>query len=89
MPAQTRRSVYQQAVHITDSYLGPAAERFVDRQVRSHLHKEPEDITEKDLENLIHWFRLAVSVLTDDNRIVEEYITQLEVLAHKPQLSNK
>lgn len=81
MPAQTRQSVYDQTVRITNSYLGPAAERFVDRQVRNHLKMDPEVITEKDLSGLIHWIRLAVSVLTDDSRIVEEYIAQLELLA--------
>jgi hypothetical protein len=85
MPAQARRSVYEHTVHITHGYLGPAAERFVDRQVRNHLHKAPEHITEKDLSLLIRWIRLAVSLLTDDSRIVEEYIGQLEQLARESQ----
>jgi hypothetical protein len=83
MPAPRRTSVYKQAVRITHAYLGPAAERFVDRQVLSHLSKAPENITEKDLALLIRWIRLAVSLLTDDSRIVEEYIVQLEQLAQE------
>ena len=89
MPTQTRGSVYDQVVRITHLYLGPAAERFVDRQVRSHLHLEPKDINEEDLGRLIHWISLAVSMLTDDNRLVEEYIAQLEILANKPQAKSK
>ena len=83
MPRQRRKSVYEQAVRITHAYLGPAAERFVDRQVRNHLHKEPEDITEKDLSLLMRWIRLAVALLTDDSQIVEEYIGQLERLVQE------
>jgi hypothetical protein len=85
MSAQRCENVYEQAVHITHAYLGPAAERFVGRQVRNHLHKESENMTEEDLSLLIHWIRLAVSLLTDDSRIVEEYIGQLEQLAQTPQ----
>jgi hypothetical protein len=81
MPAQTRKSIYNQTVRITNAYLGPAAGRFVDRQVRNHLHKEPEDMTRKDLSHLIDWIRIAVSLLTDDSQIVKEYISQLEQLA--------
>jgi hypothetical protein len=83
MPARRRGSVYKQVVRITHDYLGPAAERFVDRQVLSHLCKEPKNITEKDLALLIRWIRLAVSLLTDDSQIVEEYVVQLEQLAHE------
>jgi hypothetical protein len=78
---QPRGDTYNQAVSITYEYLGPAAGRFVDRQVRSHLRKEPEDMTAKDLSHLLDWIRLAVSLLTDDAHVVDEYIRQLEELA--------
>lgn len=81
MAAQSRQQdTYKHVVRITHAYLGPAADRFIDRQVRNHLHKEPEDITVKDLARLTDWIRLAVSLLTDDSEIVEEYIGQLEHL---------
>ena len=69
--------LYEAIVRITRTYLGPAADRFIARQVQSHLHKEPEDLTPEDLSLLIDWIRVAVSLLTDDKEIVEEYITQL------------
>jgi hypothetical protein len=81
MSAQTRKSTYDQVVDITYDYLGPAASRFVNRQVRNHLHKEPTDMTRKDLHGLILWIQLAMSLLTDDAHIVEEYIEQLEQVA--------
>lgn len=80
MQAQRQRHVYDRAVSITHAYLGPTAERFVARQIRTRLHKEPEDITKDDLARLVRWIRLAVSLLTDDVEVVEEYIGKLEVL---------
>ena len=80
MPTKTRKNVHKQVVRITHAYLGVAADRFIDRQVRNHLHKEPEDITKKDLAQLIDWIRLAVSLLTDNSQVIDEYIGQLERL---------
>lgn len=85
MPVQNTRNkdTYNRIVCITHEYLGPAADRFIDRQVRSHLHKEPENITEKDLLKLTDWIKLAVSLLTDDMVVIDKYIGQLEHLAHE------
>lgn len=86
MSVQKTRSntTYDRIVGITHEYLGPAADRFIDRQVRNHLHKEPEKITEKDLQKLTDWIKLAVSLLTDDSDVVDEYIAQLLQIANKP-----
>lgn len=85
MPVQNTRNktTYKRIVRITHEYLGPAADRFIDRQVRNHLHKDPETITEKDLLKLTDWIKLAVSLLTDDMKVIDEYIGQLEHLAHE------
>lgn len=73
-------SLYKRVVRITHIYLGPAADRFIARQVESHLHKNPEKLNADDLSHLIDWIRVAVSLLTDDSEIVEEYIGQLRRL---------
>jgi hypothetical protein len=78
------KSVYQRVVHITHIYLGPAADRFIDRQIQNHLHKEPADLVIEDLGVLTDWIRVAVAMLTDDSEIVEEYIVQLERIASPP-----
>jgi hypothetical protein len=79
------KSVYQRVVHITHIYLGPAADRFIDRQIQNHLHKEPSELVVDDLNVLTDWIRVAVAMLTDDSEIVEEYILQLERIANPPQ----
>ncbi|HET8991796.1 MAG TPA: hypothetical protein VFN31_02050, partial [Candidatus Saccharimonadales bacterium] len=59
---------------------GPAAERFIDRQVENHLHKSPSKLTKNDLAALIDWIRVIVSLLTEDTDMVEEYISELSKL---------
>jgi hypothetical protein len=74
-------SIYDQVVRVTHVYLGPAAERFIDRQVENHLHKAPEELSQADLLSLIDWIRVVVSLLTEDNGIIEEYTNELLKLA--------
>ena len=85
---QNQPLLYDQVVRVTHVYLGPAADRFIARQVRNHLNKEPSTLNTKDLLLLIDWIRLAVSMITDDVEIVEEYTLQLQKLA-LPKRSKK
>ncbi|MGH7193642.1 MAG: hypothetical protein ACREJM_08935, partial [Candidatus Saccharimonadales bacterium] len=55
--------------------------RFIARQVENHLHKSPEELTKSDLAGLIDWIKAVVSLLTEDNEIIEEYTAELEKLA--------
>ncbi len=80
MPDET---LYNRVVRVTHVYLGPAADRFIARQVQNHLHKQPEELSEKDLSRLIDWIRVTVSLLTEDSEVIEEYIDQL-ILLTKP-----
>lgn len=78
------RTLYDEVVRVTHVYLGPAADRFIDRQVQNHLHKAPNELSQSDLDRLIDWIRAAMSLLTEDSEIVEEYTRQLERLTRKP-----
>ena len=82
---KTGLSLYTEVVAITRTYLGPAAERFISRQVQNHLHKEPAELSHKDLSKLIDWMQVAVSMITEDQKVVEEYITRLRTLTDTPQ----
>lgn len=83
MPQSNNDSqLYIQVVRITHVYLGPAADRFIARQVQNHLHKEPDELSESDLLKLIDWVRVAVSLITEDSAIVEEYIERLRRLTN-------
>lgn len=78
-------SLYQTVVGITEDYLGPVAERFINRQIENHLQKSPEDLRKKDLPVLIDWIRLSVSALTDDKKLIEEYTKRLERFSQNPE----
>lgn len=83
MASSSEPSIYGEVVRVTHVYLGAAAERFIDRQIENHLHKEPAQLSRADLLNLIDWIKAVVSLLTDDHGIVEEYIGELHKLADK------
>ncbi|HVX24200.1 MAG TPA: hypothetical protein VG992_02555 [Candidatus Saccharimonadales bacterium] len=87
--ATRNTKLYDQVVRITHIYLGPAADRFIARQVQNHLHKEPQDISQADLLQLIDWIRVAVSLLTEDSDLIEEYTAQLEHLAQPASTKGK
>lgn len=81
MGARSQRPVYDQVVQVTHVYLGPAADRFIARQVENHLHKSPAELTQDDLLGLIDWIQVVVSLLTDDTGVIEEYTAELRKLA--------
>jgi hypothetical protein len=76
---------YEQVVRVTYVYLGPAADRFVTRQIANHLDKKPEQLTKQDLPELIDWIRLAMGFLTQDKQLVDDYINRLQALHEMPR----
>lgn len=73
-------SLYDDVVAITYDYLGPAADRFVVRQIRNHLDKDPTELEREDLRQLIDWIRLAMRLISNDAEIVNRYVADLENL---------
>lgn len=76
-------SLYDEVVALTSEYLGPAADRFINRQIRNHLNKNPESLTADDISELLAWIKLSMVFLTDDKAIVEDYIESLRLLGAK------
>ena len=81
MSAQGQKSIYEQLLAVTHVYLGPAADRFINRQIENHLRKAPQDITADDLNAMADWIRAVVSLISDDSEVVEEYIAELRKIA--------
>lgn len=73
----THQDLYDRIVAITSEYLGPAANRFIDRQITNHLDKDPEEVTKDDLEKLVEWSRISLAYLTEDITIVDEFSKRL------------
>lgn len=70
-----------QILEISQDYLGPAADRFVGRQIATHLKKPPEKITRQDIYTLIDWIKLSFALLTNDEDLVEQYAKRLRLVA--------
>ena len=73
--------LYNQVTKVTEDYFGPAASRFIDRLIINHLGKEPEQLTNSDLPELIEWTRVTVSVLSDDKKMLKELTNRLQLLS--------
>lgn len=78
MPANNQ--LYKQVVAITTDYLGPMAQRFIDGHILNHLHKQPKDLTYRDLDHIIDWSDVALACLTEDETIHAEYSARLREL---------
>lgn len=76
----TELELFQHVTQITEEYLGPAAERFVARQISFHLSKAPGELTTDDLPTFIEWARLTLSLLTEDRDVINEFTSKLTEL---------
>lgn len=57
---------------VLESYLGPAANRFVERQIKFHLQKPPQDVTRDDIPELTEWIKISMALLTEDRNSIDE-----------------
>jgi hypothetical protein len=78
----TSPNLYAEIVGITQEYLGPAAERFVTRQITFHLQKLPHDVAKEDLTQFAESSKVTLSLLTEDEQAVEEYAFKIIALAN-------
>ena len=77
----TEKFYYDQILHITKDYLGPAAERFLSRQIDSHLRKSQDQLVKSDIPALAIRIRSGLLVLTSDEAVVEEAYHRIAALA--------
>lgn len=75
------KSLYAQVVATAAEYMGPAANRFIVRQIRTHLSKDPAQLEAKDLPTLAHWIRLEITLLTDEEKIIDAFASSIEKLS--------
>lgn len=77
---KTAHTTFEEIVDVTEEYLGPAARRFVSRQITFHLSKEPEAVTPDDIPELVEWMRVTMSMLTQDKTLVVEYSAKIQAI---------
>lgn len=73
--------LYEQIVEVTREYLGPAADRFITRQITNHLNKVPDDLLPADIPPLIDWLKLSMAFLTNDQAMIARYASELQSVA--------
>jgi len=78
-----RSGLYTDVIKVTDEFLGPAANRFISRKIANHLHKEPEELNVRDLKYLTNWIKIAMTLLVDDEKIMDRYMDSLRKLYKK------
>ncbi len=74
-------TLYDEVTKIAEDYFGPVAPRFISRLINNHLGKDPTQLKRKDLVALSSWTKLTVSMITDDEEIVEEFVERLRLLS--------
>lgn len=68
-------------MQITRDFLGPASQRFIDRQIKTHVNKEPDQLSQEDMQQLSEWLKVAIALLTEDEKTVSRYTESLLALA--------
>lgn len=76
----SNHTLYSRAVHVTESYLGPAGERFLRRQIETHLKIEPENLQKKNLPVLINWTSIAFALITSNDEEIDGFTKALSSL---------
>lgn len=77
MMVKTDTSVFNLVVETSQEFLGPVAERFMRRQITTHLKKEPEELRQTDIPKLVDWTRLAFAMLTSNEEQIERFCENL------------
>ena len=76
----TNSTLYKKTVQVTEEYLGPAGERFIRRQISTHLNIEPESLDKHNLSQLIDWSSIAFALVTNNSRDVDAFTQDLRAL---------
>jgi len=65
-------AVYNGVLKILTDYLGPVSARFLDRNIRSHLKKEPAELAPEDLPKIVEWIRITIGMVSRDTKLADE-----------------
>lgn len=77
------RNYYLQVVRTTEEFLGPAAERFVNRQIEFGLGKTPETISREDIPKLKETLGAALGLLVKDPAVVTQAMQKFDALTEE------
>jgi hypothetical protein len=64
-------ALYDDVVTIAKTYIGPAGQQFIDRQLTTHLNLKPTDLTGANLADLSKWCFTSGRLIIDSNQATE------------------
>ena len=65
-------ALYDDVVGLTKTYMGPAAKKFVDRQISGHLDiRDGSQLTPSHIEELAKWCYTSGKLLMDETKAQE------------------
>ena len=64
-------ALYDDVIDLAKVYLGPAARKFVDRQIKGHLDMDGSQLVHEDLEELAKWCYTSSKILMNDMKARE------------------
>lgn len=64
-------ALYDDVVELAKTYMGPAAKKFVDRQISGHLDVEASQLAGSHLGELAKWCYTSGKLLMDDGKATE------------------
>ena len=76
----TMNVLHNSIADVLTEYLGPTAERFLDRQINFHLSKPPDELQKADIPVLVNWLKISMGILTENKGAIAECIRRIEAL---------
>ncbi|MHB8104175.1 MAG: hypothetical protein ACYDG5_01355 [Dehalococcoidales bacterium] len=64
-------ALYEDVVTIAKSYIGPAAQQFLDRQLATHLNVKSADLAAANLAELSKWCFTSGRLIIDEKQATE------------------
>ena len=64
-------ALYDDVVKIAKEYVGPAGQKFVDRQISGHLGVSPSEINSENMAELAKWCLSSGKMLIGDDKAKE------------------
>ncbi len=64
-------SLYDNILNVARPYLGPAAEKFISRQIGQHLSIDAQKIASQQLDELAKWCLISGKLIMDESKAQE------------------
>ncbi len=83
-PQEATPHLYKNILTILVGHLGPSAKKVIDKQIRSHLKKRPEQLHISDMPKLLLWLNFYIAHIVEDNEMFMDLMQKLHNLAGDP-----